>query len=107
MLCLATTGIWAQSTEFGIKGGLNYGSTGDIDNFSDAREDFPDITNGERKAGYHFGIFANFGISSFLCGLSGALWAYAVLGTVEPQAFDIARSFEILFMIFLNHQSHD
>lgn len=37
MLCLATTGIWAQSTEFGIKGGLNYGSTGDIDNFSDAR----------------------------------------------------------------------
>ena len=42
-----------------------------------------------------------FGISSFLCGLAGALWAYAVLGTVEPQAFDIFRSFEILFMIVI------
>ena len=42
-----------------------------------------------------------FGVSSFLCGLSGALWAYVVLGTVEPQAFDIARSFEILFMVVI------
>ena len=42
-----------------------------------------------------------FGVSSFLCGLAGALWAYVVLGTVEPQAFDIARSFEILFMIVI------
>ena len=40
-----------------------------------------------------------FGVSSFLCGLAGALWAYIVLGTVEPQAFDILRSFEILFMV--------
>ena len=42
-----------------------------------------------------------FGVSSFLCGLSGALWAYVVQGTVEPQAFDIARSFEILFMVVI------
>ena len=42
-----------------------------------------------------------FGVSSFLCGLAGALSAYAVLGTVEPQAFDIIRSFEILFMIII------
>ena len=42
-----------------------------------------------------------FGVSSFLCGLAGALWAYAVLGTVEPQAFDIIRSFEILYMIII------
>ena len=42
-----------------------------------------------------------FGVSSFLCGVAGALWAYVVLGTVEPQAFDIARSFEILFMIVI------
>ena len=42
-----------------------------------------------------------FGVSSFLCGLAGALWAYIVLGTVEPQAFDIMRSFEILFMIVI------
>ncbi|MFC6859045.1 outer membrane beta-barrel protein [Zunongwangia atlantica] len=64
MLCLASTGLWAQSSEFGIKGGLNYGSTGDIDGFQDAVDDFPDITEGEAKAGYHFGIFAKFGISS-------------------------------------------
>ena len=42
-----------------------------------------------------------FGVSSFLCGLAGALWAYIVLGTVEPQAFDIMRSFEILFMVVI------
>ncbi len=42
-----------------------------------------------------------FGVSSFLCGLAGALWAYIVLGTVEPQAFDILRSFEILFMVVI------
>ena len=41
------------------------------------------------------------GVSSFLCGLAGALWAYIVLGTVEPQAFDIMRSFEILFMVVI------
>lgn len=64
MLCLASTGLWAQSTEFGIKGGLNYGSTGDINNFSDAVEDFPKITEGEAKAGYHFGIFGKIAVSS-------------------------------------------
>ncbi|WBL21577.1 outer membrane beta-barrel protein [Zunongwangia sp. HRR-M8] len=63
MLCLTSTGIWAQSSEFGIKGGLNYGSTGDINGFDEAREDFPDLKNGESKAGYHFGVFGKFGIS--------------------------------------------
>ena len=42
-----------------------------------------------------------FAISSFYCGVAGALWAYVYLGTVEPQAFDIFRSFEILFMIII------
>ncbi len=63
MLCLISTGLWAQTSEFGIKGGLNYGSTGDIDGFSEAVDDFPDIKDGEAKAGYHFGVFAKFGIS--------------------------------------------
>ena len=42
-----------------------------------------------------------FAVSSFYCGIAGALWAYVYLGTVEPQAFDIIRSFEILFMIVI------
>jgi branched-chain amino acid transport system permease protein len=42
-----------------------------------------------------------FAVSSFYCGVAGALWAFVYLGTVEPQAFDLARSFEILFMIII------
>ena len=38
-----------------------------------------------------------FGVSSFYCGVAGALWAFAYLGSVEPQAFDLNRSFQILF----------
>lgn len=42
-----------------------------------------------------------FGVSSFYCGVAGALWAFAYLGSVEPQAFDLTRSFQILFMIII------
>ena len=42
-----------------------------------------------------------FAISSFYCGVAGALWAFLYLGTVEPQAFDLNRSFQILFMIII------
>lgn len=42
-----------------------------------------------------------FAISSFYCGIAGALWAFVYLGTVEPQAFDLNRSFQILFMIII------
>ena len=42
-----------------------------------------------------------FGVSSFYCGVAGALWAFAYLGTVEPQAFDLNRSFQILFMVII------
>ena len=42
-----------------------------------------------------------FAVSSFYCGVAGALWAYVYLGTVEPQAFDVLRSFEILFMVII------
>jgi len=42
-----------------------------------------------------------FAISSFFCGVAGALWAFLYLGTVDAQAFDLARSFEILFMIII------
>lgn len=42
-----------------------------------------------------------FAISSFYCGVAGALWAFAYLGSVEPQAFDLNRSFQILFMVII------
>lgn len=42
-----------------------------------------------------------FAVSSFYCGVAGALWAFAYLGAVEPAAFDLGRSFQILFMIIL------
>lgn len=42
-----------------------------------------------------------FAISSFYCGVAGALYAFVLLGTVDPQAFDLHRSFQILFMIII------
>jgi branched-chain amino acid transport system permease protein len=42
-----------------------------------------------------------FAISSFYCGVAGALWAFAYLGTVEPHGFDLDRSFQILFIIIV------
>ena len=42
-----------------------------------------------------------FAISSFYCGISGAMWAFIYTGGVEAAAFDIDRSFQILFMIII------
>jgi branched-chain amino acid transport system permease protein len=42
-----------------------------------------------------------FAISSFYCGLAGALWAFLYTGSVEPSAFEISRSFQILYMIII------
>jgi branched-chain amino acid transport system permease protein len=42
-----------------------------------------------------------FAISSFYCGIAGALYAYAHLGTVEPEGFNLDLSFRILFMIII------
>lgn len=42
-----------------------------------------------------------FAISSFYCGIAGALWAFTYLGTVEPAGFNLDRSFQILFMIIV------
>jgi branched-chain amino acid transport system permease protein len=42
-----------------------------------------------------------FGISSFMIGVAGALWAFAYLRTVEPAGFNLDRSFEILFIIII------
>jgi branched-chain amino acid transport system permease protein len=42
-----------------------------------------------------------FAVSSFYCGIAGALFAYAYLGTVEPEAYNLDLSFRILFMVII------
>ncbi len=42
-----------------------------------------------------------FAVSSFFCGLAGALWVFFYIGTVETQAFDLNRSFQVLFMVII------
>jgi branched-chain amino acid transport system permease protein len=42
-----------------------------------------------------------FAISSFYCGIAGALYAFSYLGTVEPEAFNLDLSFRILFMVIV------
>ena len=42
-----------------------------------------------------------FAISSFYCGVAGALFAFTYLKSLEPVAFDIKLSFKILFMVIL------
>ena len=42
-----------------------------------------------------------FAISSFFIGISGAMWAFIYTSSVEALAFDINRSFQVLFMIII------
>ncbi len=42
-----------------------------------------------------------FAISSFYCGVGGALFLFAYLQTVEPATFNIELSFRILFMVII------
>ncbi|MEO6959303.1 MAG: branched-chain amino acid ABC transporter permease [Burkholderiaceae bacterium] len=42
-----------------------------------------------------------FAVSSFIIGVAGALWAYIHLGSWEPLAFDLGRSFQLLFMVII------
>lgn len=42
-----------------------------------------------------------FAVSSFFIGIAGALWAFIYTGSVEALAFEINRSFQVLFMIII------
>ena len=42
-----------------------------------------------------------FAVSSFIVGVAGALWAFVRLGSWEPLAFDVNRSFQLLFMVII------
>jgi len=42
-----------------------------------------------------------FAASSFIIGVAGVLWAFAYLRTVEPDGFNLDRSFQILFIVIV------
>jgi len=42
-----------------------------------------------------------FAVSSFIVGVAGATWGFVHLGSWEPQAFGIDRSFQLLFMVII------
>jgi branched-chain amino acid transport system permease protein len=42
-----------------------------------------------------------FAVSSFIVGVAGALWGFVYLGSWEPAAFSIDRSFQLLFMVII------
>ena len=46
-----------------------------------------------------------FTIGGFYLGIAGALWAFLFLGTASMQSFDLARSFQILFIIIIGGMS--
>jgi branched-chain amino acid transport system permease protein len=42
-----------------------------------------------------------FAVSSFIIGIAGALWGFVYLGSWEPSAFSIDRSFQLLFIVII------
>jgi len=42
-----------------------------------------------------------FAVSSFIVGVAGALWGFVHLGSWEPAAFNLNRSFDLLFMVII------
>jgi branched-chain amino acid transport system permease protein len=42
-----------------------------------------------------------YGISSFVTGIAGALFAFAYLGTADAHSFDLDKSFEVLFIVLI------
>ncbi|HMX10409.1 MAG TPA: branched-chain amino acid ABC transporter permease [Burkholderiaceae bacterium] len=42
-----------------------------------------------------------FAVSSFIVGVAGALWGFVHLGSWEPAAFSLNRSFDLLFMVII------
>ncbi len=47
------------------------------------------------------GKLTAFFAGGFICGVAGALWAFAYLGTVDARSFDLDRSFQAMFIIII------
>ncbi|MDT0650779.1 outer membrane beta-barrel protein [Autumnicola edwardsiae] len=62
LLCGST--MLAQEASFGIKGGLNYGATGEYNGPGDAADELSEnfSEDGENQQGFHLGIFTKFEI---------------------------------------------
>ena len=62
LLITGAIGMNAQNAEFGLKGGLNYGATGDYESAQEGAEDFAATfeEGGKNKTGFHAGVFAKF-----------------------------------------------
>ncbi len=56
VLLVSSVSAFGQSAKFGIKGGLNFGATGDITSIVGDSQTF----DGDSKVGYHIGAFAKF-----------------------------------------------
>lgn len=63
-LLLIGGSTYAQGT-FGIKGGLNYGATGEYEQVSQVVGDVGSIENGKDRAGFHLGAFGRVGLLGF------------------------------------------
>jgi branched-chain amino acid transport system permease protein len=48
-----------------------------------------------------FAKLSAFAVSSFYVGVAGALWGFVHLGSWEPAAFSVDRSFQLLFMVII------
>lgn len=42
-----------------------------------------------------------FALSSFVLGIAGALWAFAYIGTIEPDGLSLNLSYQILFIVII------
>ena len=49
----------------------------------------------------HMAKLSAFAVSSFYCGVAGALWAFLYLGSIQIATFSVGLSFKILFMIII------
>lgn len=58
ILLVSSISAFGQKAEFGIKGGLNYGSTGGLDTFSTFAENLS--IDSEDKVGFHAGLYSKF-----------------------------------------------
>ena len=47
------------------------------------------------------GKLTAFFVGAFVCGIAGALWAFAYLGTVDARSFNLDRSFQVMFIIII------
>lgn len=48
-----------------------------------------------------FAKLSAFAVSSYICGIAGAMMVFFWLGAAEPSAFSIAVSFQVLFMVII------